>query len=87
MMYSWYFGGRLGGASFHSSANKWKFSQAVIFRADTLRKNVENLVGYQNQECESVSTNMTVRFGLSLGTEFSVWKNGKNKVRALVIEG
>lgn len=41
---------------------------------------MENLVGYQNQECEGVSTNMAVRFGVGLGTEFSVWKNGKNKV-------
>lgn len=79
--------GRLGRARFHSSANKWKFSQAVIFRADTSRENVENLVGCQNQECEGVSTNMAVRFGMGLGTKFSVWKNGKNKVRALVIEG
>lgn len=57
------------------------------FQGRYIRGNSENLVVYQNQQCEKVSASTAVRFGLGSGTVFSVWKNGKNKVGALVIEG
>lgn len=42
--------------------------------ADNLRENLENLVGYQNQECETVSANMAVKFGLGSETVYSGWE-------------
>lgn len=47
---------------------------------NNVRENLENLVGYQNQECETMSANMAMKFGLGSGTLYSGWKNGKNKV-------
>ena len=46
----------------------------------------ESLVGYQNEECENVSANMEVRFGLGSWSVFSLWENLRIRL-AFMIEG
>ena len=66
--------------------NKWEFRQAFIFRVKNSGRTQESLVGYQKEECENVSANMEVRFGLGSWSVFSLWENLRIKL-AFMIEG